>query len=309
MADPGRGGLGEHRGDVGELSRHRARSCGWGNPAGNPSRHPGSPPGAERSGTVPAIISATRTLGQWVSMIKLSGSRSGPRFAVLVPVPPAGSPSAAVPLRAASLPAGATAPPRSSAPISGCRGPRGRCPSAAPCRFPAPPRGWLSLSPARAFCSTSSSSRPRVHHPDRAEDGQHLGSRPSDGSSSRISDGSSIRQRANSTRRRWPPDRFPALSPPARHREHLLDPRRGGRPRPRPRSMYPPSRRSRARSSPGTGLRLRHLRPCRARPGSARRSPARVAVEADLAPARPQQPADRRQQRRLARPRWARRYT
>ena len=63
--------------------------------------------------------------------------------------------------------------------------------------------------PARTFCSTSRIVRPSSHMVRTCWRTflRVFGSRPMDGSSRTTSFGSSIRHRANSTRRCWPPDR------------------------------------------------------------------------------------------------------
>ena len=72
----------------------------------------------------------------------------------------------------------------------------------------------LRRRPALAFCSTSRIVRPVlfIWRTVWKTVFDVLGSRPIDGSSSTTSNGSSIRLRANSTRRCWPPDRLPAFS-------------------------------------------------------------------------------------------------
>ena len=87
-------------------------------------------------------------------------------------------------------------------------------PVSRPCRPPSPRRGWpargragRSARPAGPSCRPAFRPWIRPRHRLSA-----FGSRPSDGSSSSSSFGSSIRQRAISTIRRWPPERLPAVS-------------------------------------------------------------------------------------------------
>ena len=114
-----------------------------------------------------------------------------------------------------------------------------------------------TASPERAFCSTSSTVRPSLGELRDAANTclRDFGSRPIDGSSSRISAGSSISERASSTCFCSPPDSDPAAS--------LRRWRRSGtRRRPRVRSAdgllvaagrSRPSAGSPRPSSPGTG--------------------------------------------------------